>query len=76
MLKICLKILDLNHKHTEDPVADVAARSDAAYISRIISAMVQLTHRPLAQLVKSVLKQKVQTTANQLLDLIFRFIHF
>lgn len=40
MLTICMKILDLNHKHTEDPAADVAARSDATYVSRVISAMI------------------------------------
>lgn len=44
MLEICMKILDLNHKHAEDPAADVAARSDATYVSRVISAMVQPTH--------------------------------
>lgn len=49
MLKIALSILDLSHKHTEDPVADVAARSDVVYVSRIISAMVQLTRRPLTE---------------------------
>lgn len=53
MLKIAMKVLDLSHKHVEDPVADVAARWDVVYISRIISAMVQLTHCPPAQLVKS-----------------------
>lgn len=47
MLAICMKILDLNHKHTEDPAADVAARADATYVSRVISAMVKLSHCPL-----------------------------
>lgn len=46
MLTICMKILDLNHKHTEDPAADVAARADATYVSRVISAMVNLSHCP------------------------------
>ncbi|XP_075880480.1 protein-glutamine gamma-glutamyltransferase E-like [Nelusetta ayraudi] len=40
MLTICMKILDLNHKHNDDPAADVAARSDATYVSRVISAMI------------------------------------
>lgn len=43
MLTICMNILNLNHKHEEDPAADVAARSDATYVSRVISAMVKLT---------------------------------
>lgn len=58
MLKIGMKILDLNHKHIEDPDADVAARSDAAYISRIISAMVQLTRCPPTELLDSDLKRE------------------
>lgn len=40
MVTICMKILDLNHKHAEDPAADVAARSDPIYVGRVISAMV------------------------------------
>lgn len=44
MLTICMKILDLNHKHKEDPDTDVAARSDPIYVSRVISAMVKLAH--------------------------------
>lgn len=40
MVTICMKILDLNHKHIEDPAADVAARSDPVYVGRVISAMV------------------------------------
>lgn len=47
MLTICMKILNLNPKHAEDPAADVAARSDATYVSRVVSAMVNLTHCPL-----------------------------
>lgn len=43
MLRIALAILDLSHKHFEDPVADVAARSDVAYVSRVVSAMVRRT---------------------------------
>ncbi|XP_023131794.2 protein-glutamine gamma-glutamyltransferase E-like isoform X2 [Amphiprion ocellaris] len=40
MVDICLKILDRNHKHDEDPADDVASRSDPIYVSRVISAMV------------------------------------
>lgn len=40
MVNICMKILDLNHKHTQDPAGDVAARCDPIYISRVLSAMV------------------------------------
>lgn len=46
MLTISMKILDLSHKHKEDPATDVAKRSDATYVSRVISAMVKLTHCP------------------------------
>ncbi len=40
MIEICMKILNLSHKHMEDPAADVAARCDPIYVSRVVSAMV------------------------------------
>lgn len=43
MVEICMKLLDLSHKHKEDPVADVAARCDPIYVSRVVSAMVGQT---------------------------------
>ncbi|XP_029920271.1 protein-glutamine gamma-glutamyltransferase E-like [Myripristis murdjan] len=40
VLDICLKILDLNHKHENDPADDVSARCNPIYVSRVISAMI------------------------------------
>lgn len=40
MVNICTKILDLNHKHKDDPADDVSARCNPIYVSRVISAMV------------------------------------
>ncbi|CAJ1050831.1 LOW QUALITY PROTEIN: protein-glutamine gamma-glutamyltransferase 5-like [Xyrichtys novacula] len=39
MVSICMKMLDLSHKHKDDPANDVANRSDPAYVGRIVSAM-------------------------------------
>ncbi|XP_008291240.1 protein-glutamine gamma-glutamyltransferase 5 [Stegastes partitus] len=40
MVDICLKILDRNSKHLENPAEDVAARSDPIYVGRVVSAMI------------------------------------
>lgn len=40
MIDICLKLLDMSHKHKEDPVGDVSSRGDPIYVSRVVSAMV------------------------------------
>uniref|UniRef100_A0A3Q3X8I6 Protein-glutamine gamma-glutamyltransferase 2 n=1 Tax=Mola mola TaxID=94237 RepID=A0A3Q3X8I6_MOLML len=40
MVNICMKILDLSHKHVEDPADDVSNRYDPMYVSRIVSAMI------------------------------------
>uniref|UniRef100_A0A3Q3AVZ2 Protein-glutamine gamma-glutamyltransferase 2 n=1 Tax=Kryptolebias marmoratus TaxID=37003 RepID=A0A3Q3AVZ2_KRYMA len=40
MLKISLKILDLNIKHTRDPADDVSARCNPIYVSRVITSMI------------------------------------
>ena len=40
MVKICMKMLELNHKHLENPAEDVCSRSDPVYVGRVISAMV------------------------------------
>lgn len=40
MVDICLKLLDMSHKHVEDPAGDVSARCDPAYVGRVVSAMV------------------------------------
>uniref|UniRef100_A0A4W6BPR5 protein-glutamine gamma-glutamyltransferase n=1 Tax=Lates calcarifer TaxID=8187 RepID=A0A4W6BPR5_LATCA len=40
MVDICLKILDVNPKHTKDPADDVSARCNPIYVSRVISAMI------------------------------------
>uniref|UniRef100_A0A667Y9L4 Protein-glutamine gamma-glutamyltransferase 2 n=1 Tax=Myripristis murdjan TaxID=586833 RepID=A0A667Y9L4_9TELE len=40
VLDICLKMLDLNSEYKKDPAADVAARCDPIYVSRVISAMI------------------------------------
>nr|XP_020476856.1 protein-glutamine gamma-glutamyltransferase 2-like isoform X2 [Monopterus albus] len=39
-VNICMKILDLNHKHLKDPADDVSARCNPIYVSRVISAMI------------------------------------
>lgn len=54
MVKICVKILDLNVKHKRDPADDVSARCNPIYVSRVISSMVghtlhgsdQILHKP------------------------------
>ncbi|KAM6946696.1 protein-glutamine gamma-glutamyltransferase 5-like [Lycodopsis pacificus] len=40
MVDICLKILDLNRKHSIDPADDVSARCNPIYVGRVISAMI------------------------------------
>lgn len=40
MVDICLKLLDMSHKHLEDPAEDVSARRDPSYVGRVVSAMV------------------------------------
>nr|XP_046240951.1 protein-glutamine gamma-glutamyltransferase 6 [Scatophagus argus] len=40
MVEICMKILDLNHKHKRDPADDVSARCNPIYVSRVVSAMI------------------------------------
>uniref|UniRef100_A0A4W6ERX5 Protein-glutamine gamma-glutamyltransferase 2 n=1 Tax=Lates calcarifer TaxID=8187 RepID=A0A4W6ERX5_LATCA len=40
MVKICLTLLDMNHKHFKEPAKDVSARCDPIYVSRVISAMI------------------------------------
>ncbi|KAK9529613.1 hypothetical protein VZT92_013693 [Zoarces viviparus] len=40
MVDICLKMLDLNHKHFIDPADDVSARCNPIYVGRVISAMI------------------------------------
>ncbi|XP_068560608.1 protein-glutamine gamma-glutamyltransferase 2-like [Cebidichthys violaceus] len=40
MVDICLKILDVNHKHIIDPADDVSARCNPIYVGRVISAMI------------------------------------
>ncbi|XP_029948607.1 protein-glutamine gamma-glutamyltransferase E [Salarias fasciatus] len=40
MVDICMKILDSNLHHKEDPARDVASRGDPGYVGRVISAMI------------------------------------
>ncbi|KAK5614749.1 hypothetical protein CRENBAI_018712 [Crenichthys baileyi] len=40
MVKICMKILDLNFKHKRDPADDVSARCNPIYVSRVITSMI------------------------------------
>ncbi|XP_045885591.1 protein-glutamine gamma-glutamyltransferase 5 [Micropterus dolomieu] len=40
MVDICLKMLDMNNKHLNDPADDVSARCNPIYVSRVVSAMV------------------------------------
>ncbi|XP_075952496.1 protein-glutamine gamma-glutamyltransferase 2-like [Anarhichas minor] len=40
MVDICLKMLDLNHKHFIDSADDVSARCNPIYVGRVISAMI------------------------------------
>ncbi|KAM9361402.1 protein-glutamine gamma-glutamyltransferase 2-like [Symphorus nematophorus] len=40
MVQICLKLLDLNHKHNDDPADDVSARCNPIYVGRVVSAMI------------------------------------
>ncbi|XP_028261942.1 protein-glutamine gamma-glutamyltransferase 6 [Parambassis ranga] len=40
MVNICMKILDLNHKHLKNPADDVSARCNPIYVSRVVSAMI------------------------------------
>lgn len=42
MVDICLKLLDMNHKHKQDPAKDVSARGNPVYVGRLVSAMVGL----------------------------------
>ncbi|XP_062265184.1 protein-glutamine gamma-glutamyltransferase 2-like [Platichthys flesus] len=40
MAKICIKLLDVNPKHAENPAEDLGGRSYPVYVSRVISAMI------------------------------------
>ncbi|XP_042082967.1 protein-glutamine gamma-glutamyltransferase 2 [Haplochromis burtoni] len=40
MAKICLKILDVNPKHLENPAKDASAHCNPIYLSRVVSAMI------------------------------------
>lgn len=40
MVDICLKLLDMSHKHKQDPAKDASARRDPVYVGRVLSAMV------------------------------------
>ncbi|XP_014887731.1 protein-glutamine gamma-glutamyltransferase E-like [Poecilia latipinna] len=40
MVRICMKMLDLNVKHWLNPADDVSARSSPIYVSRVVSAMI------------------------------------
>ncbi|XP_040058972.2 protein-glutamine gamma-glutamyltransferase 2 [Gasterosteus aculeatus] len=40
MVDICLRMLDVNHKHYIDPADDVSARCNPIYVSRVVSAMI------------------------------------
>uniref|UniRef100_A0A8C4H057 protein-glutamine gamma-glutamyltransferase n=1 Tax=Dicentrarchus labrax TaxID=13489 RepID=A0A8C4H057_DICLA len=40
MVDICLKMLDVNPKYLRDPAADVSARCNPIYVSRVVSAMI------------------------------------
>lgn len=40
MVDICVKLLDMSHKHVENPVEDVSSRCDPVYVGRVVSAMV------------------------------------
>ncbi|CAJ1085723.1 LOW QUALITY PROTEIN: protein-glutamine gamma-glutamyltransferase 2-like [Xyrichtys novacula] len=40
MVDICLKMLDINPKHTRNPADDVSARCNPIYVGRVVSAMI------------------------------------
>ncbi|XP_034021862.1 protein-glutamine gamma-glutamyltransferase 2-like [Thalassophryne amazonica] len=40
MMDICMKLLDVNPKHADDPANDVSARCNPIYISRALSRMI------------------------------------
>uniref|UniRef100_A0A3B5MI63 Transglutaminase-like domain-containing protein n=1 Tax=Xiphophorus couchianus TaxID=32473 RepID=A0A3B5MI63_9TELE len=40
MVKICMKILDYNVKHKQDPADDVSARCNPIYVSRVVTCMI------------------------------------
>ncbi|XP_056241279.1 protein-glutamine gamma-glutamyltransferase 2 [Seriola aureovittata] len=40
MVKICMKMLDVNRKHLWDPADDVSARCNPIYVGRVVSAMI------------------------------------
>ncbi|CAF91854.1 unnamed protein product [Tetraodon nigroviridis] len=40
MVDICLKLLDMSHKHKQDPAKDASARRDPVYVGRVLSAMI------------------------------------
>nr|XP_057911466.1 protein-glutamine gamma-glutamyltransferase 5 [Doryrhamphus excisus] len=46
MVDICLKILDKNLKHKENPSKDLASRSDPTYVGRVVSAMINNVDDP------------------------------
>lgn len=40
MVDICLRLLNMSHKHLEDRDEDVSSRCDPVYVGRVVSAMV------------------------------------
>uniref|UniRef100_A0A3Q3GTS1 Protein-glutamine gamma-glutamyltransferase 2 n=1 Tax=Labrus bergylta TaxID=56723 RepID=A0A3Q3GTS1_9LABR len=40
MVDICLKMLNINPKHSKDPADDVSARCNPIYVGRVVSAMI------------------------------------
>ncbi|XP_067360806.1 protein-glutamine gamma-glutamyltransferase E-like isoform X2 [Channa argus] len=40
MVNICLTMLDINHKHSQNPLEDESARCNPIYVSRVVSAMI------------------------------------
>ncbi|XP_053500040.1 protein-glutamine gamma-glutamyltransferase 2a isoform X2 [Ictalurus furcatus] len=40
ILDICLRVLDENPKHSEDPAQDISDRRSPVYVTRVISAMI------------------------------------
>lgn len=46
ILDICLRVLDENPKHLEDPVKDCSDRRSPVYVARVISAMVSSNQQP------------------------------
>ncbi|XP_037621555.1 protein-glutamine gamma-glutamyltransferase E-like [Sebastes umbrosus] len=46
MVNICLKMLDLNLIHLDNPTEDFRARADPGYVGRVVSAMVNANDDP------------------------------